>query len=77
MPSGERLVSGWIAEEVTEEQAVEMDKLAGRLCQATMRQTTISIRTGKKTWTYELLDLKPEPPPSTATPAVPEPTRGA
>ncbi|HEY5912139.1 MAG TPA: hypothetical protein VJA21_16165 [Verrucomicrobiae bacterium] len=71
MPSGERLISGWIAEEVTEEQAVEMDKLAGKLCKATMRQTTLSIQTGRQTWTHELLDLKPEEPAVTTTPAVP------
>lgn len=62
MPSGERLISGWIAEEVSEEQAVEMDRLAGKPCQATMRLTTINIRTGKQTWTHELLDLKPDQP---------------
>jgi hypothetical protein len=66
MPSGEKLISGWIAEEVTEEEAIEMDKLAGKLCQAQMRLTTINIRTGRQTWTHELMKLKLIPAQSSA-----------
>ena len=62
------LISGRLGEEVTDEQAIEWDnKFAGLKCQAEIRLTTISIRTGQKSSANELLNLKPifQIPPST------------
>lgn len=53
------LISGRLGEEVTDGQAIEWDKnFAGAKCQAEIRLTTISIRTGQKSSANELLNLK-------------------
>ncbi len=58
-PVGEKRIEGWVAEEVTDAQAIEMEKFAGKQCEALMRLTTISFRTGKQSFSHELIDLKP------------------
>ncbi len=60
-PRGQSLITGWLAEEVSEEQAIEMDRLTGKPCRAVLRVTTISTKTGKRRPAYELAQLEPSP----------------
>ncbi|HEX5218543.1 MAG TPA: hypothetical protein VFZ59_03160 [Verrucomicrobiae bacterium] len=57
-PRGQTLVTGWLADEVSEEQAIQMDQLTGKAARAVLRTTTISTKTGKRRPTYELLKLE-------------------
>ncbi len=57
-PRGQALITGWLAEEVSEEQAIEMDRLTGKPSRAVLRATTISTKTGNRRPTYELVQLE-------------------
>lgn len=60
-PRGQSLITGWLADEVSEEQAIEMDQLTGKSSRAVFRVTTISTKTGKKRPAYELVQLAAAP----------------
>lgn len=71
MPTADTRIQGWIAESVTEEEAIEMEKFAGKQCRATLSRTTISMRTGRKSLFHELLNI--EAALALPTPSDPEP----
>lgn len=56
-PNGLEIITGWLADEVTEDQAISMDQLTGKPAHAKMRVSTITTRTGKRRPTYELESL--------------------
>ena len=58
-PQGQSVLSGWLAEDVSEEQAIEMENLVGKPAHALLRATTISTKSGARRPTYELISLKP------------------
>jgi hypothetical protein len=61
-PEGENLMSGWIAEEVSKEKASEWDRqLTGFECDAEIKITTISAKTGRRSFRNELMNLVPVP----------------
>ena len=72
-PRGESLMTGWLGEEVTDQQAKEWDRQLTELqCEAEIRLTTISTKTGLKSSANELVNLKPiqqiSPPPTSLPP---------
>jgi hypothetical protein len=60
-PKGQDIISGWLADEVTEEQAINMDQLTGKPARAKMHVTIITTKTGKRRPTYELQSLNSLP----------------
>jgi hypothetical protein len=58
-PQGQPVLSGWLAEDITVEQAIEMDNLVGKMARAALRSTTISTKSGTRRPTYELISLNP------------------
>ena len=59
-PRGESLLTGWLGENVTEEQAKEWDRqLTEVQCEAEIKLTTISTKTGQKSSGNELVNLIP------------------
>lgn len=58
-PNGLDIITGWLADDVSEEQAIEMDHLVGKPTRAKMRVTTIITKTGTRRPTYELQSLEP------------------
>ena len=68
-PQGLEIINGWLADEVTEEQAIAMDQLTGKPARAKMRVTTITTKTGKRRPTYELQSLDSLPNNLAAAPA--------
>ena len=59
IPDGQNLMTGWLGDEVSEEQASEWDRqLTGGQCEAEIRVTTVSTQTGKRSCTNELINLR-------------------
>ena len=56
-PKGLEIITGWLADEVTEDQAISMDQLTGKTARAKMRVSTITTKTGKRRPTFELQSL--------------------
>ncbi len=62
-PQGQSLISGWIAEDVTEEQAEAWGALTGKPSKAKVQVTTVTTPNGQKRLAYELLELEPASAP--------------
>jgi hypothetical protein len=58
-PIGQSIVSGWLAEDVTDEQAQHWGALTGRMAKAKLRMTTFTTPNRQRRLAYELLSLEP------------------
>lgn len=58
-PQGQSLITGWLAENVTDEQAEEWGRLTGKPAKACVQITTVTTPNGERRLAYELLALSP------------------
>jgi len=58
-PKGQDIINGWLADEVTEDQAINMEQLTGKPVLAKLKVTTVTTKTGRRRLTYELQTLDP------------------
>lgn len=65
-PTGQSVISGWLAESVTDEQAEEWGALTGKPAKASVQVTTITTPNGQRRQAYELIDLEQLHPSVTA-----------
>ena len=74
-PNAGQLITGFLSEDVTDEQAQQWAMQTGHEVWARVLITRVTTRSGRKKPRYELLDLEP-PPPLFATGALPTSSRG-
>ena len=58
-PLGQAVISGWLAESVTDYQAEEWGGLTGKPAKARVQITTVTTPNGQRRLAYELLALSP------------------
>lgn len=60
-PKGQSTMTGWLGDEVSEEQAIAMERLTGKPAKAKLRVITVNTKSGRGKPAYELVSLEDLP----------------